>query len=55
VCIKGKNVKQLSEQIIKKFGKNFLDIKVEDLLSISGIGRPRLYSLLLPFSLVKRF
>ena len=32
--IEGKNVKQLSEQIIKKFGKSFLDIKVRDRKSV---------------------
>ena len=32
--IKGKNVRQLSENIIKKFGKNFLNITVDDLLKI---------------------
>ncbi len=53
--IKGKNVKQLSEQIIKKFGKNFLDIKVEDLLSISGIGQAKALQITSAISLVKRF
>lgn len=37
--IKGKNVRQLSEHIIKKLGKRFLDIKIDDLLEISGIGQ----------------
>ncbi|MDI6781772.1 MAG: hypothetical protein QME49_06710, partial [bacterium] len=30
--IKGKNVKELSEQIIKKFGSKFIDITIDDLL-----------------------
>jgi DNA repair protein RadC len=30
--IKGKNVKQLSEQIIRKFGSKFLTLSVDDLL-----------------------
>lgn len=33
--IKGKNVRQLSENIIKKFGKNFLNITVDNLLEIA--------------------
>ena len=37
--IKGKNVKQLSEHILKKFSKNFLNITFDDLLEISGIGQ----------------
>lgn len=39
--IKGKNVKQLSEQIIRKFGNKFLDITVDDLIEISGIGQAK--------------
>ena len=39
--IKGKNVRQLSENIIKKFGKKFLNITVADLLEISGIGQAK--------------
>ena len=39
--IKGKNVRQLSENIIKKFGNKFLDIKVDDLLQVSGIGQAK--------------
>jgi adenine-specific DNA-methyltransferase len=53
--IKGKNVKQLSEQIIKKFGKNFLNIKVEDLLEVSGIGQAKALQIISAISLVKRF
>ena len=53
--IKGKNVKQLSEQIIKKFGKNFLNIKVEDLLDIHGIGQAKALQIISAISLVKRF
>ena len=53
--IKGKNVRQLSENIIKKFGKNFLNITVVDLLKISGIGQAKALQIVSAISLVKRF
>ena len=53
--IKGKNVKQLSAHIIKKFGKSFLNIKVDDLLEISGIGQAKALQIVSAISLVKRF
>jgi adenine-specific DNA-methyltransferase len=53
--IKWKNVRQLSEQIIKKFGKNFLNITVNDLLEISGIGEAKALQIASAISLVKRF
>lgn len=53
--IKGKNVKQLSEHIIKKFGRSFLDIKVDDLLTISGIGQVKALQIVSAISLIKRF
>lgn len=53
--IKGKNVKQLSEQIIRKFGNKFLDISVDDLLEIPGIGKAKALQIVSALSLVKRF
>ena len=53
--IKGKNVRQLSENIIKKFGKKFLNITVSDLLKISGIGPAKALQIVSAISLVKRF
>jgi len=53
--IKGKNVQQLSQQIIKKFGKNFLNITVDDLKSIAGIGEAKALQIASAISLVKRF
>jgi len=53
--IKGKNVRELSENIIKKFGKNFLNITVDDLLEISGIGQAKALQIASAISLVKRF
>jgi len=53
--IKGKNVRQLSENVIKKFGKNFLNITVDDLLEIKGIGQAKALQIASAISLVKRF
>lgn len=53
--IKGKNVQALSQQIIQKFGKNFLDITVENLKKISGIGEAKALQIAAAISLVKRF
>jgi len=53
--IKGKNVQQLSQQIIKKFGKGFLNITVEDLKDISGIGETKALQIVSAISLVRRF
>jgi len=53
--IKGKNVRQLSEQIIKKYSKDFLNLKVTDLIEISGIGKAKALQIVSAISLVKRF
>ncbi len=53
--IKGKNVRQLSEHIIKRFGKSFLNIKVNELLEISGIGQAKALQIVSAISLVRRF
>ncbi|MCK9437898.1 MAG: DNA repair protein RadC, partial [Synergistaceae bacterium] len=53
--IQGKNVKQLSESIIKKFGDRFLDIKIEDLIEVPGIGQAKALQIVSAISLVKRF
>jgi len=53
--IKGKNVQKLSQQIIKKFGKNFLNITVDDLQKVSGIGQAKALQITSAISLVKRF
>jgi len=53
--IKGKNVQKLAQQIIKKFGKNFLNIAVDDLQKISGIGQAKALQIASAISLVKRF
>lgn len=53
--IKGKNVQKLAQQIISKFGKNFLNIKVDDLLEIPGIGQAKALQIVSAISLVGRF
>ena len=53
--IKGKNVQQLSSQIIKKFNNNFLHITIDDLKSIDGIGEAKALQIVSAISLVKRF
>lgn len=53
--IRGKNVQQLANQIIKVFGKNFLDITIEQLKTISGIGEAKALQIVSAISLVKRF
>jgi len=53
--IKGKNVQKLSRQIIKKFGKNFLDITIDDLQKVSGIGQAKSLQIVSAISLVKRY
>ncbi len=53
--IKGKNVKQLSEQIIKRFSNKFLDIAVDDLLEIPGIGKAKALQIVSALALFKRF
>ena len=53
--IKGKNVQKLSQQIINKFGKNFLNTTVDDLQKVSGIGQAKALQVASAISLVKRF
>lgn len=53
--IKGKNVQKLSQQIIQKFDKNFLNISVDDLKKISGIGEAKALQIVSAISLVKRY
>ena len=53
--IRGKNVQQLSQQIITKFGKNFLNITVDNLKGVAGIGEAKALQIVSAISLVKRF
>lgn len=53
--IPGMNVKKLSEHILRKFRKTFLDITVDDLLEIKGIGKAKALQVIAAIQLVKRF
>ena len=53
--IKGKNVQKLAQQIISKFGKKFLDVTIDDLLNVSGIGQAKALQIVSAIFLVKRF
>ena len=53
--IKGKNVQKLAQQIVKKSGKNFLNITIDDLQDISGIGQAKALQIVSAISLVKRY
>ena len=53
--VKGKNVQQISQQIINRFGKNFLNITVDDLKKIEGIGSAKALQIVSAIFLVKRF
>ena len=53
--IKGKNVKELAGQIIRKFSVKFLDLTVNDLLEIKGIGPAKALQIIAALELVKRF
>ena len=53
--IKGKNVQNLAKQVVKKIGKNFLNITVNDLQDISGIGQAKALQIVSAISLVKRY
>lgn len=53
--VKGKNVQKLSQQIIKKFDKNFLNITIDDLQKVLGIGQAKALQIASAISLVKRY
>ncbi len=53
--IKGKNVQKLAQQIVKKFSENFLDVTIEDLQTIDGIGPAKALQIASAIALVKRY
>lgn len=53
--IRGKNVQKLAQQVVNKLGKNFLNITVDDLQDISGIGQAKALQIVSAISLVKRY
>lgn len=52
--IKGTNVKKLSEEIFRRFGKNFFDVTVYDLCQVQGIGQAKALQIVSAISLTKR-
>ncbi|MCK4905255.1 DNA repair protein RadC [bacterium] len=53
--IKGKNVKELAGQIVRKFSAKFLNLSIDDLLEIQGIGQAKALQIVSALELVKRF
>lgn len=53
--IKGTNVHVLAKIIINKFNKNFLNITIDDLLTVKGIGQVKALQIYSAIALVKRF
>jgi len=52
--IKGTNVKVLSQKILKKFGDNFLNVTVDDLIQIHGIGQAKALQISSALALTRR-
>jgi DNA (cytosine-5)-methyltransferase 1 len=52
--IKGTNVKVLSQKILRKFGDNFLNASVDDLMQISGIGQAKALQISSALALARR-
>lgn len=53
--IKGKNVQELAQQIVKKFSNNFLEVTVDDLQTVDGIGPAKALQIASAIALVKRY
>ena len=52
--IKGTNVKVLAQKILKKFGDNLLNVSVDDLTQISGIGQTKALQISSALALARR-
>ncbi len=52
--IRGVNVKKLSQQILKRFGKKFFNVTVGDLCQVSGIGEAKALQIVSALALAKR-
>ncbi len=52
--IKGTNVKTLAQKIIRKFGKNILNVTVDELMEIPGIGKAKALQIVAALSLARR-
>ncbi|CAC9549353.1 UPF0758 family protein [uncultured Gammaproteobacteria bacterium] len=53
--IKGINVQTLAKTIITKFNKDFLNITIDDLLTVKGIGQAKALQVYSAIALIKRF
>jgi len=53
--IKGKNVQELANQVVKKFSDKFLNVTVDDLQTIDGIGQAKALQIASSIALVKRY
>jgi len=53
--IKGKNVQELANQVVKKFSDKFLDVTVDDLQKIDGIGQAKALQIVASIALLKRY
>jgi adenine-specific DNA-methyltransferase len=53
--IKGKNVQELANQVVKKFSDKFLNVTVDDLQTIDGIGQAKALQIVSSIALVKRY
>ena len=53
--IKGENVQELASHIIKKYGNKFLDVTINELKTINGIGTAKALQIVSAISLIKRF
>jgi DNA (cytosine-5)-methyltransferase 1 len=52
--IEGTNVKVLAQKILKKFGSNFLNVSVDDLMRVSGIGQAKALQISSALALARR-
>ncbi|SMN00822.1 DNA repair protein RadC [uncultured Candidatus Thioglobus sp.] len=53
--IKGTNVQTLAKTIITKFNQDFLEVNIDDLLKIKGIGQAKALQIYSAIALIKRF
>ena len=53
--IRGKNVQELAQQIVKKFSDKFLDVTVDDLKKVDGIGPAKALQIASAIALIKRY
>ncbi len=52
--IKGTNVKTLAQKIVRRFGKNILNVTVDELMQVPGIGQAKALQIVSALSLARR-